>query len=197
MNRTFIITLTFLITAAGLFAANYDNPVLVDLDYAESEISGLEEINENLSTDSVEKQASMNSLGNQIISNESKILAINVHLESLGNAVGTLHSMMTNSVNKETRRRLLDEIEVNRSQRYDLEGMKADIYQEIAVQKQSLYVADRRITKNTVDIKNNIERINWLENCVSLTEARYPGVDEMVVESQALTEAVADFIKQG
>lgn len=197
MNRTIIISLAFLISAVGLFAANYDNPVLIDLDYARSEINELEGINENLAMDSDEKLASMESLENQIVANERRIIAINTHLDTLWDAAGTLHSMMTNSVNRETRRRLLGELEVNRSQRYELEGMKADIYEEVSVQKQSLYVADRRITKNTVDTKNNLERINWLENCVGLTEARYPGVDEMVAESQALTETVADFIRQG
>lgn len=197
MKKSIIICIAYLISAAGLFAANYDTPVLVDLDSAKSEITGLAEINEDLGSDSVEKQALMESLTDQIESNENKITAINGHLDDLWDAAGTLHSMVSNSVNRETRRRLMDELELNRSQRYELEGMKDDIYQEIAVQKQSLYVAERRITKNTVDTKNNLERINWLENCISLTEARYPEVDEMVVESQTLSNAVADFIRQG
>ncbi len=104
--------------------------------------------------------------------------------------------MVVNSVNSETKRCLLHELETNQAQRYELEGMKVKLYREIAVNKQSLYVANRRITKNTVDINNNQERIDWFQRCIAFTEARYPEVDDMILESQSLTEAVSGFLSQ-
>jgi chromosome segregation ATPase len=196
MKNTIAFFIAFIVVAMSLSAANYDNPILVDLNYAQSEIADLEEINERLDNDSSEKTSRKESLDAEISSIQDNLVTINTHLDALWAAAGTLHSMALNTADSETRRRLLNELETNQAQRYELEGMKATQYQEIAVKKQSCYVTNRRITKNTVDIKNNQERIDWFQRCIAFTEATYPDVDDIIVESQSLTEAVSDFLRQ-
>ncbi len=196
MKNTIAVLITFIFVAMSLSAANYDNPILVDLNYARSEIAGLEEINLSLDNDSGEKTSQKKTIDTEISSKQDSIVTINTHLDDLWAAAGTLHAMVINSVNSETKRRLLDELETNQAQRYELEGLKETLYQEIAVKKQSFYVANRRITKNTVDIDDNQERIDWFQRCIAFTEARYPEVDDMIVESQSLTEAVSEYLSQ-
>jgi hypothetical protein len=196
MKNTIAFLIAFIFVAMSLSAANYDNPILVDLNYARSEIADLEEINERLDNDSSEKTSRKVSLDAEISSIQDNLFTINTHLDALWATAGTLHSMVLNSADSETRRRLLNELETNQAQRYELESMKATLYQEITVKKQSFHVANRRITKNTVDIDNNQDRIDWFQRCITFTEARYPKVDDIIVESQSLTEAVSDFLSQ-
>ncbi len=196
MKNTIAVLITLIFVAMGLSAANYDNPILIDLDYARSEITDLEEINQGLDNDSGEKIFRKESLNFEISSIQDSLVTINTHLKALWPAAGTLHAMVVNSVNSETKQRLLHELETNQAQRYELEGLKVKLYREIAVNKQSFYVASRRITKNTVDINNNQERIDWFQRCIAFTEARYPEVDDMILESQSLTEAVSGFLSQ-
>ncbi len=54
MKNTITVLITFISVTMGLSAANYDNPILVDLDYPRSEIADLEEINQGHDNDSSE-----------------------------------------------------------------------------------------------------------------------------------------------
>jgi hypothetical protein len=52
MKKSIAVLITFIFVAMSLSAANYDNPILIDLDYARSEIAGLEDLNQELENDS-------------------------------------------------------------------------------------------------------------------------------------------------
>ena len=191
MHRFFTVSL-FIFFIPALLTARV--PVFVDITAAEADISARQQANEQSASLSEDLEGRIEALEQDNLAQQDKIAQAEELLKELGASRGELYGARNRSIDQDQKGRAAAQLEKNMAQEYELRGMIDRFKKNIGDNNILIQAHRKQIARNNLSIKENEEEIDYLRECVTLTEGNENSLDDIFSRQDSATSAFDSFV---
>lgn len=174
----------------SVIESNIVEPYSMEIEVAQSEIDLLMAKNTVFSNENSEYVISVKGIEERIAVVYDLIARIDSVLNTVISTSTELYTLSTNLTDTEMRQELQLSIEENRQQKYDLENKRLNLEKQMSSLKNTMDVKKRYITVNNLNVRRNLQRIDFLKTCIELSKKDTSALERAVNRSSGLQSEV-------
>ncbi len=177
-----------------LVQKNLMDPYYVDNNAANNEIQKLQENNISINSDISKDNEEIVQLTLKIKETNQIIIKINELLESVTLTSGNFYNLSKTLNDTDMRNQLQASIDENRQQKYDLTNKKYELIGSIENMYNEVAIVEKNIIINNLYIKQNNYRIDFLNQCINLSENDTNSLNVAIKKSSSLQQEVENLL---
>ncbi len=178
----------------SLVQENLMTPYCMDIYTANNEIQALNKDNALIESEIGNYNSEIAQLSPEIKEINLLISKINVLLESVNTASGELYSLSTTLTDSEMKKQLLVSIDENKQQKFNLSNRKFELIGNLENIQNKVSIKERNIVISSLFAKQNNNRIDFLNQCIALSETDTNSLDIVVARSSTLQQEVDNLL---
>jgi chromosome segregation ATPase len=191
MKRTYIIMALLIVMVASLSAKA---PVYVDLEEANQQISDLQAQIDAANTQNSELNSENDALDQNTLDQQDKIAQARGIIDDLRVSRGELYGARNRANDVEQKKRIIEQLEKNMAQEYQLE-MMIDKFNGIINDNNIQYSANRKqIARNEIKIEQNTDEVAYLNACVELTSGNEGSLSDIFSRQDQASSSFDSFM---
>ncbi len=179
----------------SLVQENLMAPYCMDINVANNEIQALNNDNEIIESERNKYNVEISQLTPEIEEIDQTLIKINELLKSVDMTSGNLYSLSTTLTDSEMKKQLFTSIEENKQQKFDLSNKKDELIANLEIIYNKLAINEKNILICNLFAKQNNNRIDFLNQCISLTETDTNSLDIIIAKSSTLQNEVENLLK--
>ncbi len=179
----------------SLVQENLMAPYCMDINVANNEIQALNNDNGLIESEISKYNAEIALLTPKIEEIDQTLIKINELLESVNMTSGNLYSLSTTLTDTEMKKQLFASIEENKQQKFDLSNKRDELIDNLEIIFNKLAIQEKNIIICNLFTKQNNNRIDFLNQCISLTNTDANSMDIVIAKSSILQNEVENLLK--